>query len=151
MENNNDSLKLYVSKVLDFTNLVKKLFKNNFFQDNQVHSICILRYRTTDSPPKNRLMLDFYDCDGLFMLDKDKFSSIEDVKKMVSIIESINQLPPIYIAEEPEMQTISIIKDCEKELLEVLLPKSLQIEIDYNDLKDNLGENIDNKQVKTKI
>jgi hypothetical protein len=150
MNNNKKQLELYATKVKEFVDIIKDLFEKKIFQEEGVESIYIMRY-TKDK--KIRLVIDFYDKDGCFMLPNEEFKEIKEISKIPHIIYTLNTLK---IDKEPffdgdTMLTIDTVKGCEQMVLEALLPKKLQIEIDYNDLQDEIGNNLGVKTNKVKI
>lgn len=153
MNNDKDKLKLYAEKVLELVNIVKVLFEKKIFENEGVDSIHLMRYISTGQDKNICLMIDFYDTDGLFMRKKEGFEEIEEIRKIPHIIYTLNTLK---INKEPffgedVMLEIEPIKGCEQVVLESLLPKQIQIQIDYNDLKNEIVNNQAIKTNKVKI
>lgn len=155
MNNDKEQLKLYATKVLEFVDIVKDLFQRKVFEDEGVISICFLRYNTSNGAEKKiRLMLDFYDKDGLMMSQNEGFKEIPEIRKMVQIISYVNTLPQVYSEigfAEDVMLTIDTVKYCDQVVLETLLPKPLQIQVEYNELDSEIKNNAVTKQNKIKI
>jgi hypothetical protein len=153
MNNDKEQLKLYATQVKEFVEIIKDLFEKKIFKEEGVESIYIMRYTNTGQEKKIRLVIDFYDKDGCFMLPNEEFKEIKEISKIPHIIYTLNTLK---IDKEPffdgdTMLTIDTVKGCEQMVLEALLPKKLQIEIDYNDLQDEIGNNLGVKTNKVKI
>jgi hypothetical protein len=149
----NNELKCYVEHILKFMDIVRKLVDNNFFDDQLIESIMFIRYKNY-SVSEDHLMLDFYDKDGMMMSTDRVFRKVTEIKRMYDIISDLNELPAFYINDKfpaDEIITIELLKNCETELLELLLPKKLQIELNYAELQNEMIINSKNDHIKIKI
>lgn len=153
MDNDKGKLKLYSEKVLELVNIVNVLFEKKIFENEGVDSIHLMRYSTKDIEKKILLVIDFYDKDGFMMMKNAGFEEIEEIRRIPNIIYTLNTLKidkESFFGEDV-MLTIDAIKGCEQVVLETLLPRKLQIQIDYNDLQSEIIDKQNIKRNKIKL